>query len=714
MSQFPTDPADLEQGAQRGVYRRSVDRAVRLPGPTETLATPGLSVLPPTPNPATQSLLAALDRLGGLVTSVAVGESQDRIRASQRAAVDRERVARQAADAERGQATLDVDTMLPRLEDEILSGKAPLPENPEEFAAQFVTSRTQGRSEAYAERFRQRLQPALVQAYTRRGAALRERAAAEDLNDRTQAAIGAASADELASILATAKTVHGDRTDDELKASLFLPALKNAAETGDQGRFDATMTALGDGFIPQKTAAKELLTRTLRQAEIEKARDIEDHLFRRLESEDPLAVEGELNRLFNRGAIGPDSSRRVRSVIEARKADISRQAEKLAVENAKLTADAEALTEAVTRASTREVGSGLFMLQDRTVELPNGQTYTVKAKDVAQRVTDQAMAQFAERFADDPQKAIAAQVDFVARNGVVPSAWSALLNNADLDASINSILPGPQREGQETAPLSVPPNLAAAFDLHQRISAINPRVAARAVTNADAAKLYELAGAAMKLPQYGNDAGKAMVAAVRIASDDAWWQTIGVPARPLAEAVDDLGGVNAGYVNRTIERNAKLFLQLNGVSPEQALDQAVDSFKATHTKVNDAWVETARQDVGDESFIKAATKAAAARYLPEPGEDIDRDSLILVGNGSGDWTLYRSDIMQPVERLRRGQSVFTTNDLRGIVTKMANQDQTGDRRGAAEAAARTQANRPTTLRDIIRETQQTLEGIPTP
>lgn len=291
MSQYPSG-IDLEQGQRSEAIQRPRERRLIVPEPRETLDTPGLAVLPPTPGRNTQSLLDALDRLGGIATTVAVNTSEDRIRASRAAAAERDEATRKAADAERGQASLDAATLIAKLGPEIESGKLAFPDDPDGYVEDFITARTNGRSAEYAAAFRQRLQPAMVGAFAQRGETLRTQAASEDIGDRAWAAMGVTSEEHLRSILDGAAEVHPGEPRRKLAGLIAVPALRSAADNGNLAAFDAATRVLAEypEYVDEIAAARKSLFATA-TARAKAAEDgAADALERQIASGQPLAV----------------------------------------------------------------------------------------------------------------------------------------------------------------------------------------------------------------------------------------------------------------------------------------------------------------------------------------------------------------------------------------------------------------------------------------
>lgn len=591
-----------------------------------------------------------------------------------------------------------------KLRDKIDKGEVVV--NPDEipdFVDQYSAHTTFGQSEAAQRGYADAFTLSAADMLYRDAASRREKATEQLLSDYSQ---GAMQSTDTAGIMGYVDAAIKTGIDhDTALAKVALPALASAAQMGDAGRFAAAKAALGDKFPDKVGIAQARYDTEVAQRERQKQSDIEDHFKTRLLGGEPVElIEKDVRRLSANGQASPDVAGRILSVVESQKKEAARQALEIRVAGEQAVNQKIAEDVAYTKAYSTGSGSGLYTLEDQEFELPNGKIQKIPAKELAQKITDKTMGDIARQYEGNPQQALGAQVDFVSRNGFIPTEWTKLLNNASLQAAVSQMTTMPKDE-LGTSQITVPPNLLDGFNLYRGIKAISPVVADQAVEGAPA-KLYDRASFAMSLPQYGDDPKRALLDAARIGSMESW-QMASVPGTDVDVAMDSMDSdfdeaLNYTYARNYVANAAHFYLQLSGSTPEKAAEAGVAALQRTHQYIDKAWVPI-RGQTGVPGFMERAVGIVKQGYVPNPGEDVDQ--TVLMPQPDGTWILSNAATGMPVERLRRGMSLFTDADLIRVVNERDRiaevEGQPDAARGRAEAIRINRAENKTSVSDQL-------------
>jgi len=693
-----------EGRAPRALQRSNQPIAVPQTGITETLNAPGLAF------PETQTSRGVV-LLGQLQNALGLGANLVSAVASVEANKDREierlenKKERLQADIEREQR--DTDTILrgvqvqaareslPGILAKIEAGDpAYLPPvsrggiavSNEDFAEDLVGRFNAGETDVERGAFRTALIDNVVGALYRREEVLRNKNHAALLNTTLA---GASTAD--AGGLQQATDTLVNRLDVPLpaaKAAVAKSRLDYAVQLAAMDpvgarRALAEATEFSGGTIPEEVLnARSKIENAIEADRRAKSNEILNDMLRQLSEQPVAAVEAQLNRPLISSQMDGSDVFRLRQAIDAKKDEMRRETIGLIVQAQKAEYDEAYQNIGVALSSEKGAGGGLYRLEDRKVTLANGQEYTLKASETKQAIADQAWQE--ARNDPNPAQAFGQMVEWVSRNGVIPTEWDQNLNNAGLQASLAQIVPPRDVGTGYTPPVKLPPNLQQAYEQYKMIRAVSPGVAARAMKDATTESLFDLAAFAETLPQFGSGPG-AMAAALHVANQNQKYGAAEPSWRDIQSRAEDIGGGNVGYVRDELQRSTKFYMRLNGVTQEQALSQAEAAFRKNNTKLNGNWVYTRSVADASPALLESVVPIIAKNYVNTRGDDegVRAKDLTLIPIGPNQWALSRADLSSVestlVEDLQSGTGTFTTQQLYEIIA---------EREGISMAAAK--------------------------
>lgn len=669
-------------------------------GITESIIAPGLAVPPPAVSRTTielQQLANILQGTGQLVGDLGRQARQDRF--------DLQREEAQQEEFLRGEQAQRAQEFLPGVEEQIKAGTLTPPPGVsiEDFARDYVEGVNAAPSEAERDEFRKRTTDPIIRSLYARQDVLRVQN-----NDALLKTLqnGAAGADaEGLGRFATAAQEKLGLTPVAAKEAIGLGAMDYAVEqartdpVGARKAFTEAEKFLGGEFKEQTLNKRARLEAIAGAQEQQRSQDIKDNLLRMLARHPPEVAEKELNRLMVSSAISGADELAIRNAIDSKRDEIRRETTTLMVAQEKKAIQAEYDNMARAYAAERGSGGGLYNLPEEKFDLPNGTEFSPKRSETIQRIADEEVARIPD---------LAGQIDWVSRNGVIPTTWDRELNNAGLSASLAQLLPPKDASQGFIPPTKLPDRVSAAYDLYKSIRAINPAVASRAMKDRDTESLFDLASYAESLPNFGDPAA-AMTAALRVANENRrYGQIPDFRTKDVDTAADDIGGGNKGYVASEIRRAAQFYARLGGGSDDRALEQGKEAFKKNHTKLNGNWVYT--RDVIAPEAIAAAAPIVAKDYANTigQGEGVDKGDLTLMPTGPNQWMLWRTDIDQPVEDLRSGVSVFSTQNLLDMLQKRSGME----RQSKIDEAKRRVEMRRENAPKLRRQMEEALKGLP--
>jgi hypothetical protein len=605
----------------------------------------------------------------------------------------------------RGVAARDADARFTSYRESIANRTMLVPDgmSVSDYVEEIVDRDTIGLSPIYKERYGNDLRSRLGTALLEQQSQIQTQVAQEAFQNYQDTVSRAASPDEIVATLKEAATNYPRTTETERLASIVVPAARTAAMAGRTAEMNAALSVLGNRFTEEQRLILASHDAAMQREESDRNKAFETHILRMVEGGKPSEViEDELNRgkAFN---LGTEQFRlNVRNDIDRVKRAKEAEAFKLEVETAKSQFESE--IDSMLRQTALGSGPdhGLFLLPDKvSAVLPDGKKHTINVEEARQRVTDEMVGEIGTMYQDNQAAALAKQVDFVARNGVVPSRWKALLNNAEAMASIDTIVPPPSDKPGQKEKARIPAALQEAYALYKSIRTINDGVAERAMTNKDASTLFDLAAVAETLPEYGGNPEAAMLAAARVAKD---MRTSVAEYRGFNLEINDndvegIEAKNVHYVSQEILKVAKVYKAINGVSDKRAVEQAVKAFNRNHTNINGYMVRT-RGELPAE-FIDRAAKIAARNYVmadksmsEDRMEGVSESDLTLVNDGPGGWRLINGDTEMELERIDEpGMALFTTADLIEMVNKQDAIAQAEEAKARGEEVRRVIGNR---------------------
>lgn len=550
------------------------------------------------------------------------------------------------------------------------------------YVGDLIASRSGGQSKAWQDEYDKQLRGRLLDAFGRQRAGIREEAKGEAVDTAKWRAIGAGSSPEIMDAAETLKTTF-NMGDHDAYAATALPALRLAAEQGDQDKFDAAVLALGDRFPGEVSEAQAKLdaNRVRNEKVLQNGAESD---FAGWYEKDPLNLPPATVAIekLNQANMSPQDKGTWRRRIEEEQGKMvarSRQAAEDGIGTALSSGDtgtARSLVEqygekfggewklnAQTRVDRYEAGviekqskdaekawrtnvagrsmdvsmqafeHGVPGLSDLPaefeVQLPDGKTAKMSKKDVVDSVRPQVFAAFDQKF-KDPQEALANKVRWLSANGVEAPEWTARMNAGAVGATVDA-LSDPERAKSAIG----------GFTLYRHLNANNPALA-RQMVGEQARELYDMTEGLLSGSRNvvggqmvdGNPAS-ALLAASRIMADPMYPQhraraDAALDAHKtgqqssLEEAASELGGVTADVLD-TLRREARPLI-IGGKTPQEALATVVARYKPGVVVVggdnNRRPINTNFEGFTDQfrSLLPKYSKAVLDKYHAEDGK----------------------------------------------------------------------------------------------
>ena len=123
---------------------------------------------------------------------------------------------------------------------------------------------------------------------------------------------------------------------------------------------------------------------------------------------------------------------------------------------------------------------------------------------------------------------------------------------------------------------------------------------------------------------------------------------------------------NTSEIGAKIEQLARFYIQPIGLGAKDAVEEAAERIKESHTIINGWAIDTGNTQVPPN--IAVISELIIKSYVEEFGEEegVDEDDLALIpGETEATWILFNQQVLMPVESWR-DKGIFTNADLRRI------------------------------------------------
>ena len=637
-----------------------------------TIATPGLAITPPVSRGAaileqTLAVLAASGRAAGTAADFLRGQRYDNEREAAKAEAERAKLDVKARNFDIGLAKGAIDQDLIKDVESVSKGAFDADERSiPEILNPIIDARTKGMSEAYKQTYNAEYRGKMESVLLSRREALRDKAGQDNGILLTRNAY-TAPLEQMQSLISDYK---GVTRSSDLKAqdAIMGGALRYAAATGDEERVKKLSEMMPDTFALEKAEASVTLENVKARKERDAFEKTSDKILTQLElGASPEAVKEDVRKALEGGTISPEAAAglnsRADSVIRERETTLMKQRVKATLDDAtsKYTAFADALL----------ANGRLSSLQDAEVELPDGRTVTIKAKDTQKSVMDREFRRI-DSGSKSQDEAVAKKVEWATYQGVWPDEWSAEMNIGAVKAAYDTLVPPP---GKPIA-AQVGDDVVKGFEAYRKMRAMNPRLAKKVVNDDDANALYEMADSAMRLPQYA-DPRTALLTAGRVLSSPVRGDKM--PEKAINDRAAQIGQtrwdfkqdpINTGYVADTLRQYTRIYYSLTQGDTNAALDLAEASFKARHFLFRGQWLpnDGLKGESADAVVNSAAPEVFRNYVLNRPsGEDVKESDLTFHSDGQGGFIIANRNTGLEVEGHDiPGLGWFTFHDLENI------------------------------------------------
>lgn len=530
----------------------------------------------------------------------------------------------------RGAGASQADLEYPKMAAGIENGTIPIGDEPsDQIAASMLDQATQGMPAPKAHGYRRmggRL-AAQIEAFKARGQAAGKELT---LKEHNSDAVSARTPEELAAAYNAARiTTRGD----DLRAQeiTYLSALRAAAESGDQQRFDMVKGVMGEKVFAQEIARASGVLETARGARSRAASQaVDDRLGAMMYSDAPIqSMRDMLNA--NTGMVGGEKAQQLREKIDAEE-----QRRFKAMDD---TYETEAKARVVDQASGLldaggENGGSPFM-QDVPIKLPSGKEIAFKAKDIVDAAREQKWAAIG-KLTSEPDQQRALKAEWLSKN---PGAEDPTLKALWTDVA--------SRVRVDTTEATLDPAAVAAVDEHRKWRALNPSLVARHTTPKDEAFL-RVVETASRFKGYTTQKALLM-AGQRANTDPAFSQTISRDLHKedsFNKITNELGAdsKNLTDVSGTLEEQTRAYMAVVGLSEADAITASLEDFKADYRKLGGYWVYTRNSPVRERVDLDKINQVVTAQHAAT--HEYDKGSLVIVPNnrGGGGWQVWLNNL----------------------------------------------------------------------
>lgn len=704
--------------------------AASLPGtPLQqtSLAVPGLDVLPVAVRRSSfaDSLLADLglvDRATGIIAQGVdkrLGFERQVIAAQEYADAKAEATAERNRTIAENYGRASIASVQPLIVSRIAESTTLLTdEQITERAKQDILDSTSGLDQASVDAAIAHATPSLVQAYTKRREELRNIARKTTTDAIYSGTVASTEPEKFNASVDALSGLYPEQSRDAIAQDLQAKAIAYQAEYGTREGLDSALsfTNAVDPFV--KSKAEYAFAERQQRVAAAVNQQSDDYLSGQLndarDGKTSLDAVEILYRAQFEGVVGEEKIRQGLSLIDSVR---QRQASEMSkmnddfVRKSVMNALDSDMAEAAMSGGVwmNDVNKGAY--KGRLSDGKDYQPSDGEFNEAKQRAIDAAAESIRLSNASNPDRAFADTVDLMARNKMVTTEMSSLLNNAFAIASIDTLAPDHMGDGKPKATVA-PPQLIAAITAYSRTKNQNAHVAALAVKDEKARALYDTVDFLKTLPEYRQQpneddsawTGRVVLDAVTALDRRAWngfgGKDSGIADVKVAEAVGASGSnwnfiglgedsladsKNDQYVLDAIRARAQFFMSSRMVSDDKAIEAAIKSFRADHEKVNGAWIDFRELGINKDA-LSLATSLVANEYVKqdaeintsvdETGKETVNDSyreysdpsqLALVPDNHGGWVLADATLLSPVLRQGAGTGRFTTSDLLNMI-----------------------------------------------
>lgn len=250
----------------------------------------------------------------------------------------------------------------------------------------------------------------------------------------------------------------------------------------------------------------------------------------------------------------------------------------------------------------------------------------------------------AQQTGEDPAATFNREAEWFSSNGLVNPQWRQVLMQGATAATPASL------SGD-----TIPPALTTGLELFRQLHAKNPALLRRHVTNDDAYLFYDAVQIGMTFA--GLDEQTAITQAFQATRDRETLEGSVLMRRryqDIEQEVDDLdsswwdgwGTVrNVNAVGPQIERIARYYALVAGMSADDSLARAAELVQSTHSYINGYAVYTADQRIGNPDQFADDVEAFIADFVtrsPDLGLEAAEVTIVPWGAGFGSWLLVDS------------------------------------------------------------------------
>jgi hypothetical protein len=579
----------------------------------------------------------------------------------QRRRFEAERLEQRAELLDEGEGSLAARTALPRIRTAITQGEAAIEladgttlnltplegETTEQTAERIVREFAAGDTEAFLSGA-QAVQDDVASALGTRQEIVREEARGVLAQAASGAMLDAADPGAVADEVLDDPAFRGvDRAG--ARASLLIRTLNAAASIGDDEAFERVAGAMGDDFNTEIQVARATLDTQLgqEQREIESlAKDQVERAFSRLQRGEASfeEVRGTIDRLEEQGTLPAASAVGFRDEVERRRATIASDAVQTVLDGIQ----EQYLDDLAEAMRTSGDNFNLALIGD--LPDPRGNKTPLLTREAAMEIVRQREFAAIDAAITDPGANLAAKVEYVGMNRVVPPEWERMMSY------------GATTIGTITETGEVPQSAQASLEFFRRVEAMNPNVARMVAGN----NWEFLSKAANNAESTNQSVPEAIKAAARTGRNE-----VAYSAAALSKAIQDVlpsGGIfgsppkNLVQARARLEQIAEANLEASGgtISERKAAQDAKKQYLAETRLFNGYRVDTRGLDTP--SWTDDIGRATAETWADEFGERDGiraRDLTLLPDPATRTWSLVAENDRRPVD----DSPVLTTQDL---------------------------------------------------
>lgn len=318
-----------------------------------------------------------------------------------------------------------------------------------------------------------------------------------------------------------------------------------------------------------------------------------------------------------------------------------------------------------------DVLHGAPLIEDVELALPNGVTKTITREQIIEAVVAETIPQLGLE-GSTPDESLANQVQFLSRNGVTFEPFERVFAAGYLAVSTDF--------GAITKTGGLPANLKSAYELFKRMGAMNPRIRDQHIKDQTAQRFYEAASLAEKYVTPGDAESALLLTTKAFSRGTAFADPLAntITRKRFEKAIDSavergfsLFGIgnhrkarNISEIGAKVEQLARFYIQTIGLGADDAVEEAAQRIRDSHSIINDWAIDTGNINVPPD--IGVVSELLIGDYVTRFGEEeaVDKDDLALIpGETEATWILFNQTTLMPVEQWREF-GIFTNADLR--------------------------------------------------